>query len=192
MSKSELIEELSKMLIYDETEEITRNNIILAIELFPDIFERYNPFMHITSSVWIVNENFDKILLAYHKMYKSYSWIGGHNDGEVDCMQIALKETEEESGLKNCKVLSEDIFAVDILPVDAHIKNNKIVSTHLHLNLTYLLQANENEKLIVCPNENEDLKWFALSEYESHIEENRMVAIYRKLNNKVKEGLWQY
>jgi len=192
MEKTDLITELNKMVCYDDLEELSKSDIIKAINNYQDIFERSNPFMHITSSAWIVNQSFTKILLAYHKIYQSFSWIGGHNDGEIDCLKVAEREVKEESGLTNLMLMSNDILAVDILPVDIHIKNQKTIDTHLHLNITYLFQADEKEKLIVCQKENEALQWFGIEGYQNHIEEKRMIAVYEKLNNKVKENLWQY
>jgi len=192
MDKFELINELNNMVIYDDIEEVSRKDIIKAIELYDDIFTRSNHFMHITSSAWIVNQKLTKILLGYHKIYQSFSWIGGHNDGEIDCLKVAKKEVKEESGLTNIKALSERIFSVDILPVGLHNRKGLIVNHHLHLNITYLIQAKEAEQLVIKEDENEDLRWFDINEYKSSVSEKLMISVYKKLNNKVKEGIWQY
>ena len=73
-----------------------------------------------------------------------------------------LKEIEEESGIKNIKFLTEDIFSMEILTVNGHIKKGKYVSSHLHLNLTFLLEGNTEEKLFVKPDENSGLDWIEL------------------------------
>lgn len=47
--------------------------------------------------------------------------------------------------------LSERPFSVEVLPVDGHEKRGRYVSSHLHLNVTYLLQAEESDKLTSRP-----------------------------------------
>ena len=126
--------------------------------------------------------------MAYHKIYDSWAWLGGHCDGEKDCLKVALKEVREETGVKNVKPVSEDIFSLEILSVDSHMKKGKYVPTHLHLNVTYLLEADENDELFVKEDENSSVGWFGLDEAvkksnEKWFKEN----IYTKLNKKLRE-----
>ena len=58
-------------------------------------------------------------------------------------IHVALKEGREETGLKKLELLSESILAIDILPVPPHVKRGAFVSSHVHLNVTYLCQADE-------------------------------------------------
>ena len=60
---------------------------------------------------------------------------------------MAIQEAKEESGLKNIVPLSDSIFSIEVLTVDGHEKKGSYVSSHLHLNITYLLQADENEEV---------------------------------------------
>ena len=66
------------------------------------------------------------------------------------------------------------------------------VPSHLHLNVTYLLEADEEEELVPKDDENLGVKWFTLEESVSVPSERWMVEnIYRKLNAKLKEiGRW--
>jgi len=190
MNKTDLINQLRAMKAYDDFEQNDAERIIKTLIDYDNVFSRDNKYMHITSSAWVVNEGFSKILLGFHKIYRSFSWLGGHNDGEIDCLKVALKEVKEESGLQEVRAVSEAILAVDILPVCQHYKNEKVVGEHLHLNICYLLQGKETEKLIVNEKENEALRWFDFAEYEAYVSERRMISVYRKLNNKVQERLW--
>ena len=99
-----------------------------------------------TASAWVVNKDRSKILLAYHNIYDSWAWLGGHADGEKDLLKVALKEVAEESGVKNIKPVSEDILSVEILTVDGHEKKGVYVPSHLHLNVTYLIEADDTEQ----------------------------------------------
>ncbi len=42
----------------------------------------------------------DKVLLLHHAKLDKWLQPGGHCDGDPDVLRVALKEAEEESGLK--------------------------------------------------------------------------------------------
>ena len=81
--------------------------------------------------------------MIYHNIYDSWAWTGGHCDGDSDVLHVALKEAEEETGINNLKLLSDGIYGIQILTVDSHIKNEKFISSHLHLDCCFLFEANE-------------------------------------------------
>lgn len=58
---------------------------------------------HFTASVFVLNESHDKILGIYHKIYQSWGWVGGHADGNADLLAVAVKEVQEETGLRSFK-----------------------------------------------------------------------------------------
>ena len=121
---------------YNEQEERDRGLILDCLRAFKDVFTRENALCHMTVSTWVVNEHFDRVLMAYHNIYDSWSWLGGHADGEENLLAVALKEVREESGVKNVRPAREDIFSLEVLTVDGHMKRGKYVSSHLHLNVT--------------------------------------------------------
>jgi len=102
-----------------------------------------NEIAHITSSAFIINKDKDKVLMVYHNIYNSWSWVGGHVDGEEDLLYVAMKEAKEETVIKNVSPVSDNILSMDILPVlgHRHIRKGKYVPPHLHLSVTYLLEA---------------------------------------------------
>ena len=51
-----------------------------------------------------------------------------------------------------------------MLTVDGHVKRGEYVSSHLHANVTYLLEADEADTLHIKPDENSGVRWFALDE----------------------------
>ena len=125
--------------------------------------------------------------MIYHDIYDSWSWTGGHADGEEDMLRTALKEAEEETGLKGIAPLSENIFSIEIVTVDGHYKRGVYVSSHLHLNVTYLLSGDNTAPIKHKEGENSGVKWFSLDEAvmvstEPWLREN----IYSKLNKKLK------
>ena len=123
-------------------QEIQDQKVMLDyIRLFDNILTRENAFAHMTSSPWIVNEDFTKVLLIYHRIYDSWGWCGGHCDGEEDLLEVAVKEGREETGLTSIRPLSKELMALDILPVPPHKKRGKFVSSHVHLNATFFCMA---------------------------------------------------
>lgn len=172
---------------FNEQEKRDKELILEYMAENPDIFLRESRLAHMTASAWIVNKERTKVLMAYHNIYNSWSWLGGHADGETDLLKVALREAREESGLRNVRPVSEDIYSLESLTVDGHIKKGKYVSSHLHLNVTYLLEADEEDSLSVKPDENSGVAWFGLEEaIEASTEEWFRENVYAKLNDKLK------
>ena len=74
--------------------------LLLAALKQPDSFTRQNETAHFTASAWVVNPARNKVLMIYHNIYNSWSWTGGHADGETDLLAVALREVAEETGLQ--------------------------------------------------------------------------------------------
>ena len=162
-----------------------RELMLAAIERLDVPLTRENPFAHFTASSWIVNPARTHALMAWHNIYKTWAWTGGHADGESDLLAVALREAREETGVEHIRPVSRDICSVEILPVHAHVKRGQFVSAHLHLNATYLLEADDAQPLRSKPDENSAVAWLPLEEAAENREEPFMAVIYRKLNGKL-------
>ena len=168
-------------------EEKDKKIILQFLDKYDDAFFRSNELAHMTASAWVVNKDKTKVLMAYHRIYDSWAWLGGHCDNDRDCLNVALREVKEETGVKNVRPVSEDIFSLEILTVDSHIRKGEYVPSHLHLNVTYLLEADENDVLSIKEDENSGVAWFYLDEAlqmsnEKWFREN----VYAKLNEKLR------
>lgn len=181
----QFIEELTNFQPFNEQEEIDVKSILQYVQAFPDIFSRDNKLIHITSSPWIVNKERTKVLMVYHNIYKSWSWCGGHNDHELDCKLVALKEGKEETGIKDLQLLHPYIFAIDILPVTPHVIKGVFVSAHLHANITYLFEADDTQELSSKLDENSNVAWIPIQEISKYVSEKEMLVVYTKLVNKL-------
>lgn len=169
-------------------EEQDKKTILDYISEHEDAFFRSCLPAHMTASAWVTNPSRDRILMAYHRIYDSWSWLGGHCDGEEDCLKVAVREVKEEAGISRVRALSEDIFSLEVLSVDSHIRKGEYVPTHLHLNVTYLLEADDSENVHVKEDENSGVAWFSLEEAVNASNEKWFRDnIYSKLNEKLRK-----
>ena len=184
-----LLKQLKAYVPYNEQETNDKEVMIKLLEKESDIFTRENEVAHFTASSWLVNKEHTKVLMIYHNIYHSWSWTGGYADGETDLLAVAMREAMEETGVKTITPVGEDIFSIEILTVDGHIKRGKYVPSHLHLNVTYLLEADEAEVLHIKQDENSGVAWFTLEEALEKCSEPWMIEwIYKKLNEKLRNG----
>ena len=181
------IEEIKEYIPYNEQEAADKETILYSIENFNNLLTRENPLAHITSSGYIVNKDRTKVLMIYHNIYNSWSWTGGHADGDGDLLHVAIKEAKEETGIKNVKALDNKIFSLDVLTVQAHIKKGKNISSHLHLSVAYLLEADENDELTIKEDENSGVQWIPIDEISKYSTEENMIKLYEKFNEKIKK-----
>ena len=159
-----LKENIENFIPYNEQEEVERKIMLDYIRDFNDILTRQNEYGHFTSSAFVLNKERTKMLMIYHKIYNSWAWVGGHSDGDSDLLYVAMKEAKEETGIKNVAPISNDIYSLEIINVNGHEKRGKYVGSHVHLNVTYLLEADENEEIHIKEDENSGVKWVPIDE----------------------------
>jgi len=181
----DLLEALTDYTPWNEQEERDRRVMLSALSARPDPFTRDNEIMHFTASSWIVNRDCTKVLMAYHNLYNAWAWTGGHADGDRDLLAVALREAMEETGV-HAEPVTDSVFSLETLTVDGHEKRGRYVPSHLHLNVTYLLRADENESIRAKADENAAVRWFTLSDALTNCSEPWMVRrVYSKLNQKL-------
>ena len=161
MTREDSIRQIENYPPFNEQEEKDKALILGWISNNENAFSRENTVAHITTSAWVVNKDRSKVLMVYHNIYNSWSWLGGHADGETDLLSVAIREVKEEAGISNVRPVSEEIFSLESLTVDGHVKKGNYVSSHLHLNITYLLEADSEEQVSVKADENSGVMWFS-------------------------------
>ena len=182
----ELMEELERYQPWNEQEERDRAEILRRLKSGEELYGRENLSAHLTSSAWVVSPDRQRVLLAYHNLYDSWAWLGGHADGERELLAVALRETWEESGLETVRPVTTAPYSVEILAVEGHEKRGGYVPSHLHLNVTYLLEGDPASPIRCRPEENSRVGWFALADVPAVSSEPWMrERIYRKLNAKL-------
>ena len=189
MNRQELMESIRAYQPFNEQEEMDKSLILNWIETQDDAFSRDNTVAHMTASAWVVNKDRSRVLMVYHNIYDSWSWLGGHADGETDLLAVAIREVKEEAGISGVRPVSEEIFSLESLTVDGHVKRGKYVSSHLHLNVTYLLEADSEEQVFVKEDENSGVGWFTPEEALKKSTEPWFVdRVYGKLVEKMKKN----
>ena len=169
-----------------EQERADRELMLRFAQEHPDGLLRSNLTGHFTVSAWIVDPARERVLFCYHNIYRSWSWVGGHADGESDLAAVALREAREETGVDG-RLAQEGAFSLEILTVDGHEKRGVYVPSHLHYDLTYLVEADETAPLRVRVDENSGVRWFAFTEALKASTEPWMAErVYKKLIEKGK------
>ena len=186
--KEKLIQQIADYIPVNEQEETDKLTLLNLLQRDEDISVRESLLAHLTASAWVVNPERTKVLMAYHKLYDSWAWLGGHADGNFCLASVAEKEALEESGIQRLKPVSENPISLEILTVDGHEKQGKYVPCHLHLNVTYLFEAEEDQNLSCKPDENTGVAWIPMDSLAEKCSEPWFVErIYSKLVKKAKE-----
>lgn len=180
--------ELEKYVPHNEQEQVDKKIMLNYINDFDNTLTRQNEYGHFTSSAFVLNKERTKILMIYHKIYNSWAWVGGHSDGDSDLLYVAMKEAKEETGIKNVSPISKDIYSLEIITVNGHEKRGKYIGSHVHLNVTYILEADETEEIHIKEDENKGVKWVPIDKIlEETSEEWVRDRIYAKIIEKMKK-----
>ncbi len=184
----DLYQKIESYVPVNEQEENDKRIMLKTIPKFDNVLTRENETFHFTTSAWIVNPARTKVLMIYHNIYQSWSWIGGHADGEANLLEVVKREITEETGVTHMKLLSDDIFGLSIQCVRSHHKRRKFISCHLHYDLQFLFEVSEEENLQIKPDENSNVGWLDADTFLELVSEEEMKPIYTKLMKKVKEN----
>lgn len=152
------------------------------ISLFISLLESNNSFQrthvpgHITGSAWIVDRTRQYVLLTHHAKLNKWLQPGGHADGDENVLGVALREAEEETGVKNFLVLHEGIFDIDIHP----IPERKDMVAHDHYDIRFLVEADKQEPLIITE-ESHDLGWIKIEELAKYNDSPSLARMAEKV-----------
>lgn len=174
MNRDTLIKMLENYSATDK-EILFKNQILLFINKHSNCFERSLEIGHITASSWLLNKDESKALLMHHAKLNKWVQLGGHCDGNPDVLSVAIKETQEESGIQNIVPISSDIFDIDI----HKIPETKKEKEHLHYDLRFLLRVASNEQ-IIKNSESKELRWISKERSELPTNEPSVARLFDK------------
>ena len=169
---------------FNEQEENDKEQMLKFINNFDDVLTRNNTFGHFSSSAFVVNKERSKMVVVYHNIYDAWIYPGGHADGEDDLLSVAVREVEEETGLK-VKILDNNIYGIQSLPVKGHVKRGKYVSAHTHFDAVYLLEADDTIPLVFREDESKGAKWIPFEEAYNETMCDFIRPIHKKLDKKL-------
>ena len=181
-----LREQIENYIPYNEQEIVDKEYCLKFIDSFDDVLTRDNSFGHFSASAFVVNKDRTKMLVVYHIINDGWIYPGGHADGEKDLLSVAIREIEEETGLK-ANVLDDNIFSIQAAPTKGHIKRGKYVSSHIHFDVVYLLEADDEIPLIYKEDESKGVKWVLLENAYNEEMVDFIRPIHKKLIDKLKE-----
>lgn len=106
---------------------------------------------------------------------------------EISNEMASAKEIPNEVVNASAPSPTSPLFSLEVLTVDGHEKNNRYISSHLHLNVTYLVEVDPSEALRIKPDENSGVKWVSLDQVlnmsdEPWIRERIYAKLLAKLN----------
>lgn len=183
------IDSIEKFISFNEQERKDKEATLKYISMFDNILKRDNEIIHITSSGFVINKDKNKVLMVHHNIFNSWSLTGGHADGDENLLGVAISEIKEETGVKDISPITNNIISLDILPVLGYFRKGKYVSAHLHISVAYLVQADENERVIIKPDENSAVKWIPINEIDIYSSEPHMKKVYNKIIYKIENLL---
>lgn len=123
------------------------------VAAYADAAERHLAIGHLTGAAWLVSADGARVLLTHHKKLNRWLQLGGHADGDVDLARVALREAEEESGLRDL-VIEPAIFDLDRHQIPAHGRD----IAHWHYDVRYIVRVTSSEAFAVS-DESHALAW---------------------------------
>ena len=180
-----LRQEIENYIPFNEQEKKDKEQFLRFIDTFDDVLTRDNIFGHFSASAFLVNKKRNKMIVVYHIINDGWIYPGGHADGDDNLLSVAVREVEEETGLK-AKILDENIYAIQSAPVKGHIKSGKYVSSHIHFDVLYLMEADDRIPLKYEENESKGVKWISFEEADDKTMCDFIRPIHKKIIEKLK------
>ncbi len=152
------------------------------VEHHPSCFDRDLWPGHITGSVWVVNPTRERVLLLHHGKHFQWFQPGGHADSDHDILRVALRETQEETGLppERIRLVSSALFDVDIHTIPASHRGPR----HRHYDMRFLVEIDDHLE-IPGNHESNAIAWVDLAHvprFNNNLSTLRMVEKTRRLS----------
>lgn len=129
---------------------------------------------HVTGSAWVVSDDGAQVILVHHGKLGKWVQPGGHCEGQSDVLEVAIRETREETGLEAAP-LESGIFDVDVHEIPEYWNT----PAHLHFDVRFLLGADAKNSPVLS-DESHDVRWVSLQEAEQLSGEESVRRMIRK------------
>lgn len=174
--KQRLIEEIDQYVPMDGTELGHKQNLLAFLRESDNNFERSNLQGHVTGSAWLLNSTRSRVLLMHHRKLTMWMQLGGHADGDSDILAVALREAQEESGLKDIFPIQTSIFDIDVHMIPANATKGE--PQHYHYDIRYLLWTPDEQ--YVMNGESIDLRWVGIDEVNGYVHSESIMRMVKK------------
>lgn len=184
----DLFQALANYTPFDEIEAGHLKSVCEFISRGGDLFSRSNLEGHINGSGFLMNADLTKLLMTHHKALDKWLQFGGHSDGDENTMNVAARETMEESGIENFKPLINGIADIDVHPIPENKKKGE--PEHLHYDIRFIFTTDESEYIV--SDESNDLRWLTLDEFkqlETNEARQRFIAKWETLQKERAKGV---
>jgi len=134
---------------------------------------------HLTGSAWILSPDHASVLLVHHRKLGRWLQPGGHADGDADLFQVAIREAQEETGLRSFTTRPGGDppapLDLDIHEIPAHGGE----PPHLHLDVRFLLVAAPGE-IPQASEESTAVRWVRRERVGEYSEEESLQRMERR------------
>lgn len=163
----------------DNNEEESIKKTLSLLENNPNLFNMNCEPGHFTGSALVVDATSGIVLLHLHKKLDKWLQFGGHAEYETNLFDVALRETQEETGLADLFNMAPDDQANRPIDIDAHlIPAGKGEPKHWHLDFRFVLGTNSLGKVSVDGTQE--------SENFERFEFDRAIAFVGKIDQSLK------
>ena len=141
-------------------------------------FSRHQPEAHFTASALVVDVDAGKIALLNHAKLGRWLQPGGHAEPEDGGFMhvTALREAREETG---CELRLYDSTPT-LLDVDVHLIPARGDEAHHHLDLRFLMVAEDPQRLALNADESTAISWFSFEEAIALVDDEALRRLIRK------------
>lgn len=172
-----LVDQLNKYNSFNKDEKENVKKILDFLANNTNCYDRSNLKGHVTAGGLVVDGK-GNVLLNHHKKTGMWFQFGGHSDGDTNCINVARREISEEAGIFDCKLISNNIFDVDVQQIAYSSKKNEPEHFHYDINFLFLVK----DKSFEISNESTEIKWVSIEEAKNLInkEDKAMQRMLKK------------
>jgi 8-oxo-dGTP pyrophosphatase MutT (NUDIX family) len=173
-------DELRRYSPADAQESRAKERIVAHVGAGGDPFARTRWDGHLTGSAFVVDAEQKRLLLLFHRKLKRWLQPGGHGDpGEVDALDVARREAQEESGLVDLELHPRAPRPFDL---DVHvIPARPDEPAHEHLDVRYLFVAKPGAEPTPQAAEVKGFAWVSLQEAAGEGQDPSVARAARKI-----------
>ena len=147
----------------DEAEADDLARIRAFVDLHPQPFDRAIAQGHLTASAMVLTRDGQRVLLLFHAKLRRWLQPGGHAEpGETQGEAVALREALEETGLSGLELHPDAPRPLDVDVHDIPARGDE--PAHEHLDLRYLVVADDAAAIRPAEGETTRVHWFTWDE----------------------------